>query len=201
MSTDLPLRHRQAALARQAILEALLGHLSAGDADDVAMDDLAAEAGVSRRTLYRYFPTRATLIAAAADWIRTDVLQLPVEIGDEGIAESFRRAAAKLQRHPQLARTLLRTSTGRAVRAGYRSARVDAIRHALRREVPGIARGTLDRAAAVLGLLCSSNAWITIQDESGLNAASAQAAVVWAIETLLAQLRDGTHVNSNGGSR
>lgn len=193
------LRHRQAALARGAILDALVRHLEAGDADDVAMEDLAREAGVSRRTLYRYFPARADLLAAAADWIRDEVLQLPIEIGDEGIAGSFRIAAARLQRQPGLARALLRTTTGRAVRTGYRSARVDAIRRALRRDIPGLPRRELDRAAAVLGYLCSSSAWITIQDESGLDAPAAQAAVVWAIESLLARLRDGTHANAHGG--
>ena len=78
------LRERQASLARTTIFEALVAHLEAGDADDVPMEDLAREAGVSRRTLYRYFPTRAALLAEAAEWVRDEVLQLPVEIGDEG---------------------------------------------------------------------------------------------------------------------
>jgi len=59
----------------------------------------------------------------------------------------------------------------------------------------------VERAAAVLGLLCSSNAWITIQDESGLDASSAQAAVVWAIDALLARLRDGGRATRNRGKR
>jgi len=117
------LRTRQAALARQSILETLVRHLEAGDADDVSMDDLATEAGVSRRTLYRYFPARQDLLAASGDWIRDNLLGLPVEIGDEGLAESFRRASAQLESRPHLARALLRTETGRAVRSGYRKAR------------------------------------------------------------------------------
>jgi AcrR family transcriptional regulator len=193
---DQTLRRRQTDLARTAILEALREHLERGDADALSMDVLAEEAGVSRRTLYRYFPTRGDLLAAAASWIRDEVLQLPIEIGAEGIAASFRAAAARLNEHPQLARALLRTDTGRAIRTGYRSARVEAIRRALRREVPGLSRGDLDRAAAVLGYLCSSNAWITIQDEAALSASAAQGAVVWAIETLLARLRDEHHTSS-----
>jgi AcrR family transcriptional regulator len=200
MATE-SLRQRQAALAREAIFGALVRHLERGDADGVAMEDLAREAGVSRRTLYRYFPTRAALLAAAADWIRDDVLRLPIEIGDEGIARSFRLAAARLEPRPELARALLRTDTGRALRRGYRSARVAAIRRALRREVPGLARRETDRAAAVLGYLCSSGAWITLQDEAGLDAEDAQAAVEWAIETLLARLRDGTPSRSRRGGR
>jgi AcrR family transcriptional regulator len=190
MSTE-SLRRRQAALARTAILEALVQHLEQGDADDLAMEDLAADAGVSRRTLYRYFPTRADLLAAASDWIRNDVLQLPIDIGDEGIAASFRQAAARLQERPQLARALLRSATGREVRRSYRSQRVDAIGRALRREVPAASKREMEGAAAVLGYLCSSNAWITLQDDAGLSADRAQAAVEWAIETLVARLRTG----------
>lgn len=195
------LRNRQAALARQAIFEALVRHLEAGDADDIPMEELAREAGVSRRTLYRYFPNRAALLAEAGDWIRAEALQLPVDIGDEGIAESFRTAAARLQKKPRLARALLRTQTGSAVRSGYRAERAKAIRNAVRREAPDLSRRQVERAAAVIGLLCSSSAWITIQDESGLSATSAQASVIWAIETLLARLREGDHAKLNGGRR
>lgn len=195
------LRDRQAALARRAIFEALVHHLEVGDVDDVSMEELAREAGVSRRTLYRYFPTRAELLVAAGDWIRAEALQLPVEIGEEGIAASFRAAAARLREHPQLARALLRTQTGRAVRSRYREERVKAIRSAVRREVPGLTRRDVERAAAVLGYLCSSNAWITMQDESGLDASSAQAAVVWAIDTLLARLREHDRAFLPGGER
>jgi len=67
---------------------------------------------------------------------------------------------------------------------------VEAIRRALRREVPGLSARELARAAPVLAYLCSSNAWITIQDEAGLDAKRAQAAVAWAIEALLTRLRD-----------
>ena len=197
------LRQRQATLARHAIFDALVRHLEQGDADEVAMEDLAIEAGVSRRTLYRYFPTRADLLAAASDWIRTDVLQLPIEIGDEGIAQSFREAAAQLEARPQLARALLRSATGRAVRRGYRSARVEAIRRALRREVPNgsASKREMDGAAAVLSYLCSSSAWITLQDDAGLSADQAQAAVEWAIETLLARLRDGGSPSPKRGGK
>ena len=200
MATE-SLRQRQTALARRAIFEALVHHLEAGDADDIAMDDLATEAGVSRRTLYRYFPSRADLLAAAADWIRDEVLHLPIGIGDEGITQSFRVAAARLEKRPELARALLRTTTGRALRSGFRSARAEAIRAALRREVPGLSQREMDRAAPVLSYLCSSNAWITIQDESGLDARKAQAAVEWAIETLLTRLRDSVHPKTKGGKR
>ena len=186
------LRDRQAALVRKSILEAFVRHLEAGDADDIAIEDLATEAGLSRRTLYRHFPTRAALFAAAGDWIRSEMFQLPIDVGSEGIAASFREASARLQRRPRLARALLRTEAGSAVRAGYRRDRIDAIRRAVHAEVPNAPRGEAKRAAAVLAYLCSSNAWTTIQDESGLSASEAQAAVTWAIETIIARMREHT---------
>jgi AcrR family transcriptional regulator len=198
MSTE-SLRTRQAAVARRAILEALVRHLEAGDADDLPMEDLARDAGVSRRTLYRYFPSRAALLEAAGEWIRAELLQLPVEIGPEGITASFRAATSRLQRRPRLARALLRTQTGRAVRSGYRAERVEAIRRAVQAEAPGASPPALERAAAVLAYLCSSNAWATVQDESGLDGPSARAAVEWAIETLLARLREGSDGTRTGG--
>jgi AcrR family transcriptional regulator len=195
------LRDRQADLARTAIFETVVRHLEAGDADDVPMDDFAREAGVSRRTLYRYFPNRSDLLAAAGNWIRAEVLELPIEIGDEGIAENFRAAAEKLAKRPELARALLRTQAGQAARAGYRDARVKSIRRAVRAEAPGLSRSDVDRAAGVIAYLCSSNSWIAIQDESGLDASGAKTAVVWAIDTLLARLRDGDHPNAKGGRK
>jgi AcrR family transcriptional regulator len=159
------------------------------------MEDLAREAGVSRRTLYRHFPSRTDLLAAAGEWIRSEVLQLPVEIGAEGIAASFRAATSRMRRHPRLACALLRTQTGRAVRRGFRNERVEAIRRAIRAEVPGASAHQLDRGAAVIAYLCSSNAWTTIQDESGLDAPSAEEAVDWTIRTLLARLREETQTD------
>ena len=74
--TTQTLQDRRAALGRDAVLDALVAHLEAGDADEVSMEDLAREAGVSRRTLYRYFPTRAGLRTAAGDHVRGRVLNI-----------------------------------------------------------------------------------------------------------------------------
>jgi AcrR family transcriptional regulator len=196
--TDGTLRERQAALARDSICAALIRHLEAGDVDDVSIEDLAQEAGLSRRTVYRYFPGRSDLIGAAGQWLHTRVLELPVGIGAEGIAASFRTAASRLRRRPRLARALLGTDTGRAIRATYRAARVNAIREALARERPGLPAQEASRAAAVLSYLCSSNAWLTIRDESQLDADEAVAAVEWAIETLLHALPHRTSTARKG---
>lgn len=184
-----PLQDRRAALGRDAVLEALVKHLEAGDADAVSMEDLAREAGVSRRTLYRYFPARADLIAAAGDFVRGRVLNTETAIGPGGIAATFRAGVARAEAHPRLARALLATESGRAVRGSFRKGRVEAIRGEVKALAPHLPRREAERAAALLTHLCSLNAWVSLQDESGLSPERAQEAILWAIELIQKNLQ------------
>lgn len=178
------LQDRRAALAREAILDALVAHLEAGDIDTVGMEDLAREAGVSRRTLYRYFPTRADLIAAAGDWVRGHVFNIDPGVGDGGIAASFRTGTARMRGRPKLARALLATESGRAVRGSFRPARAEAIRREVRAKAPSLSRRDTERAAAILTCLCSLNAWVSLQEESGLSPDQAEDAILWALDVI-----------------
>jgi AcrR family transcriptional regulator len=176
------LQDRRAALGRDAVLEVLVKHLEAGDADVISMEDLAREAGVSRRTLYRYFPTRADLLAAAGDFVRGRILNVDPAAAAGGIAAAFRAGVARSETRPQLARALLATESGRAVRGSFRKARVEAIRREVRTLAPHLPKRQAERAAAVLTYLCSLNAWVSLQDECGLSSERAEEAVLWAIE-------------------
>ena len=164
-------------------------HLEHGDADTVGMEDLAQEAGVSRRTLYRYFPTRAALMQAAGDWVRSEVLKLDPGIGPDGIAASFRAGTHSMAARPKLAHALLRTESGRALRGNYRTARIDAIRREVRARAPDVGRRETERAAAVLAYLCSLNAWASLQEESGLSPERAEDALLWAIDIIQTELQ------------
>jgi len=187
--TTQTLHDRRAALGRDAVLDALVTHLEAGDADGISMEDLAREAGVSRRTLYRYFPTRADLLAAAGDHVRGRVLNIDSSIAPGGLAASFRAGVARSEARPQLARALLATESGRAVRGTFRQARVEAIRREVKSLAPHLARREAERAAALLTYLCSLNAWVSLQDESGLSPERAEEAVLWAIELIERELK------------
>lgn len=118
-----------------------------------------------------------------------DRIGFPIEVGDVGIVQSFREASSALAREPQLARALLRTSTGPGVRSRYRAARVEAIRRAVEEATGDRETQAMVGAAGVIAYLASSNAWVTVQDESAITAEEAQVAVAWGIETLLADLK------------
>ena len=196
-SAPTPLRARQAAAAREAILDALLAMLEREPADEISMDALADHAGTSRRTLYRYFPTRADLFSAAGDWLYEHRLRVPTEIrAADDIVDSFTQASAELARHPRLARVLLNSDTGQNVRSPRRARREAAIKHALAEITDHLPPDQAAQATAVIAHLCSSRAWINLLDESDLDSHSARQAVAWALQTLLSDLRRQHHAAS-----
>jgi AcrR family transcriptional regulator len=184
------LRDRQAELARTAILDALIARLEREDADELSMEALAVDAGVSRRTLYRYFPTRELLYAAAAERIER-LLELPTEVtgGAQGISASFVYASRQLQRRPALARAMVRSRVGTAMRSPLRESRRAAIERAVREMTAGFPPQQSRLAAAVVAHLCSSASWIALQDEAHLSPEESREAIAWALDTLVGDLR------------
>ncbi|GAC1655048.1 MAG: hypothetical protein NVS9B1_07330 [Candidatus Dormibacteraceae bacterium] len=182
------LRDRQADLARVAMIEALVRRLESGD-ETCSVEEVAQDAGVSRRTLYRYFPSREDLYAAAADALFARMGQEPPEVSDAGdIAASFIAASRVTEQHPALSRALLRAPAGRGVRTANRKRRTDSILEAVARAAPSLPETEVRRRAAVVALLCNSQAFITLQDEVGLNPDDSRAAIVAAIEVLMEDL-------------
>jgi AcrR family transcriptional regulator len=195
------LRDRQAKLARAGILDALIARLEREDADELSMEALAADAGVSRRTLYRYFPTRELLYVAAGERIE-HLLDLPTDVTDgaEGISASFAHASRQLQRRPALARAMIRSRVGTAVRSPLRENRRAAIEEAVGETTVDLPAHESRRAAAVVAHLCSSATWIDLQDEAHLSPEESRQAITWALDTLIGDLRRRQHHDQGNAS-
>jgi AcrR family transcriptional regulator len=183
-----PLRERRAAAAREAVLDVLLARVQGDGFSDIAMEDLAQAAGISRRTLYRMFPTREALLAAAGQRF-AETVGMPQEIGGpEHLSATFREGSRLMERQAVLARALNRSTTGRGIRAGQRSRRLQVIESALRPLTDKLEKDEARRVTAVIAFLISSNTWITIQDESGLDGDEIRLGVSWAIDVLVDDL-------------
>lgn len=183
------LRESQAAQVRTRVLDAAIAALETREIDDLSMAEIASEAGVSLRTLYRYFADRSALLDAAGEHLYAS-LRVPIEIAaPEDIASNFRRAAKSLSSRPKLARALVTSGAGRRARSGVRSQRLNAIRVALApltdRVRPEVAR----HASATIAHLCSAASWIALAEETGMPDREAQEAIAWAIERLVWALR------------
>jgi AcrR family transcriptional regulator len=182
------LRQRQAEQVRDAVLDAVITELETRAVDDISMGEVAAAAGISLRTLYRYFPDRAALLQAAGERLY-ETLGIPYEITTPSqIATSFLDAAQRLARRPSLTRALVQTTAGRTARSATRGRRVTAIESALAPITSALDPGHGQEAVAVIAHLCSAASWVGITDESRLDDEAAQRAVAWAIEALITTL-------------
>jgi AcrR family transcriptional regulator len=183
-----PLRERQAEQVRAAILDALVARLEREAPEDVPIDELASDAGVSRRTLYRYFPSKDALLAAAEERLVAR-LRLPTEFASaDQISAAFRETSYQLEAYPTLARALRQTTASR-LRPPLRARRIEALARVLEPLTRDLDAPEAQRIVAVIAYLCSANAWVMIGDESGLAGEEIRAAVSWAIETLLVDVR------------
>jgi len=64
-----PLRARQKAQTREMILRAVGKRLEAGGVEELSFADVAVEAKVGERTVYRHFPTKEALLGAFWTWL------------------------------------------------------------------------------------------------------------------------------------
>jgi AcrR family transcriptional regulator len=192
------LRDRQGELVRESVLTALAKCLEEGSSRELSMAEIARVAGVSRRTLYRYFPSREALFAAAQDWLDGRVGMTTDLAGPEEIAAGFTESSRRLERRPELVRALMHSVRTRAGQGQRSAAREEAIRDALADVTAGLSRAEASRAAAVIAHLCSGATWLALTDESGLNPEQARQATSWAVDTLIGDLRarrDAPHSN------
>jgi AcrR family transcriptional regulator len=193
------LRERQAAVISEAILDALAGLLEREDPDDVALSQVAADAGISLRTLYRYFPTREAMFDAVGDHVVAR-MGLPGQIdGADDIVPVFLESARRGAQSPQLVRAMLWTRLGRRARSAHRRRRVEAITAALAGVTSHLPAAEARRRAGALVYLASLPAWISVSEECGLSAEDAQLGIAWAITTLVAELRHENQAAQAGG--
>jgi AcrR family transcriptional regulator len=183
------LREQQADLTRELILRALVELLQEGDADDISVQDVARKAGVSLRTVYRYFQTREELVVAGANWIFGPLFaDVRAEETIEDLPESCRIVFRHWDDHPELAEALALTRAGREVRRQRRKQRFEEIERIVAEAAPELSKRDQHEAAAVLGHLQGVTTWLTLRD-IGLDNEEATEAVEWALRALTDDIR------------
>src|SRR5436190_21572487 len=114
--TTVSLREEHAEAVRVRILSAVAELLEGGGADELTMPNVAAAAGVSLRTVYRYYPTREQLLEAAGRWIGDELFAHPYPGSLDEAAELFRTGCMDFDERPGLVRALALSQLGRQVR-------------------------------------------------------------------------------------
>lgn len=188
-SNDTTLRQRHSELTRDLILRTVAELLEEGDAAALAVPEVARRSGVSLRTVYRYFPTREELIAAAGEWIGVNVVggRIP-ELLDE-VPQVYAENAARWDERPKLVEALALSRGANSLRSRRRQERLAKLREALQEVTDGLPDSEARQAFAVFAYLDNMLAWLTMRDEAGLDGEEAGAAVAWAMNVLIDDLR------------
>lgn len=187
------LRDRQAAQTRESILDALTTLLGDRRADDVAIRDIAAEAGVSERTVYRHFPDRAALLAGLSQRLPHFDGGTPsfAAGGLDDLAPTTRRLMALLDAHYVAARAeAVFNADPRRFAAGTQANTRD-LRELLAKELPGLGEREQLRIAAVIRCLVSTQAWLRMREEFGIPGSESGPVIAWVINLIIGELRAG----------
>lgn len=186
------LRERQAEEIRHRLRMAFIGLVVERGPNGFPLAEVASTAGVSERTLYRYYPNREALIEGV---VTEDIPRFDEEVGrrvgdrddldnPELVADNFTVFAE----HAELiaAARMLRTA---GLDSAASARRTDAARAALE---PHVSAEALDQMVGLVRTLMSSDAWMRMSEpDVALDPRTAGHAVQWAIQVLL---REATKV-------
>ncbi|MFP5255626.1 MAG: TetR family transcriptional regulator [Acidimicrobiia bacterium] len=144
---------------RQRVLQAALQLGTEGGYDAVQMRDVAATAGVALGTIYRYFPSKDALLAAAmVEWMH-DLERRLDRRGPQGattaerVYDVLRRAIGTMERQPELAEAVITALISDDREAGSASAATTDVmqRVLVRAFADGVSPETEAVVAKVLG--------------------------------------------------
>lgn len=182
---DSPLRRRQQAATRDAILEATGLLVETEGLDALSYAAIAARAGVQERTVYRHFPTKGELLEAFWRWVNdqagiggfptseAELLRLPPEV------------YARFDERAGMMAALVFSEAGRKFRLRVNAERQEAYGSILAARTESLDPETAKRLRAVVQLLYNATAWATLRDHWGLDGRSSGETVSWAIRCLL----------------
>ncbi|MBL8695066.1 MAG: TetR/AcrR family transcriptional regulator [Planctomycetes bacterium] len=182
------LRQEQAAVTRRRILEGVEAMLLSG-ADEVSYQGVSRAAQVPERTLYRHFPTKGDLLRAYWSLLDERLGSRGMPTTEAALLADVRAVMARFDDIAPVMRAALLSKEGREMRMSVQPERVQAFRAALADATTGLAPSQRTRVCAIIQLLYSGYAWLSMREHWNLDGKEAGEASAWAIETLLRSLK------------
>jgi AcrR family transcriptional regulator len=169
---DLRTAHRDD--TRRVILEAFLELLDDESPLTVSMPEVAARAGVSVRTLYRYFPNKDALLAGANEWFSARAQQMIGNrmVGLDALGVYLENVWTAFSENVAAVRVQHTSSGGREFRARRTESTRQTIDAALPDVIPADRRGDL---VDLIAALASSSMFFELVERFGHSPAGAAA--------------------------
>lgn len=180
-------RERNKEEARIRILDAVIELLADGQSE-INHDAVADRTGISRRTIYRYFDDRRTLLAAASTRVRELAGSRVAFPASEQELLDTRSIYEGLDRIAPIATLVRSTPDGRAMRLSQKAERQASYTAAVADAVKDLPAPDRVLATAMLQGL-HSTLWLEMRDHWDLDGEQMGRATGWAMRTLLADLR------------
>lgn len=178
------LRDRQTAATREQILTVAMQQLGQGPRGTFSHESIAEAAGMGARTVYRYFPDRASLLHAL--WLRLrEATRTRFPDSEEEIIPLARAGFGEFEINELLVRAVLTSPAGTEVRERGGAEGRAAFTKSLARALEGLTEEEKARVIAVFVSVYSAPFWQLLRDRGLLSGAEAQKAVAWALETLI----------------
>jgi AcrR family transcriptional regulator len=187
-----PLRASQAAATRERIVEACVALMHRGA--DLTYANVAAEAQVQERTVYRHFPKKEDLQVALWDWIVQSLTHADFAArNEEQLVAAMRESFAGFDADAPLIQAMLHSPQGLEMRRRQQPARRAMFQACIDSAVPGAPPQVRQRAAAALQVLYSATSWDLLRIFWDMDAAEAAEAIELGIRSLLSGLSLQVH--------
>ncbi len=182
------LRERKKDEVRTRIHDCVAEILSEGKID-VSHDLIAERTGISRRTVYRYFPDKEALLEGMLDRIRELAGKNVIMPGNEAeLVSTLHDIYTGFDKIASIVTLVRSTPQGRAIRMAGNKRRVEAYRAATKDLVKDLPPEDQILAVAVLQML-HTTPWLEMRDRWGLSGEQIARAIGWAMRSLMKDLR------------
>lgn len=190
------LRDKQKQVARELIMQAAADLIVEAGLESLSLADVAARAGVSKRTLYNYFDSRETLLAAIGAWSDQLTIEMGGALAPEGldtlpevIQAVWRTWAAQGTIYQALLKIEAASSEsgiseGRRKRRAAMAAAIDQIR-------PELGPDASNELAAVFHAIGSAPVFERLTVQDGLSVDTAGSLVAWTMSVMRDALENG----------
>lgn len=172
-------------MTRNRILDAAVDLLRTEELEELTMAAVAAQAGMTERTVYRHFATRDDLLAAVWSNLQGRVGMRGFEESATGLAKTALWLFPNFDKEEGAVRASVYSRAGRDVRRAVNDQRKAAVRAAVSEARPDLEGAALTRMCATVQLLASAYAWAVMKDFWGLSGEESGRAVSDAIASLL----------------
>lgn len=182
------LRSQKKDALRTQVADELIALIAEGRLD-LSHDLIAERTGISRRTLYRYFPNQESLMQAA--WQRVTQHAGPnvtFPRSEQDLLDQLPDIYRGFDEIAPVATLLRSTPQGRAVRLSQKKRRVESYTAAAADAVRQLPPKDRKLATAMLQVL-HTTPWLEMRDHWDLSGEQIAEATGWAMRTLLADLR------------